>query len=104
MDVNTALDRLELYARPYDDPELNPAELQMLLDMHARCPDPDGVEPDETGWVPSYSVQGVYRAAAEAWKVKLGAVAGRFDFTTDGQTFRRSQQSDHCEAMIRKYL
>jgi hypothetical protein len=31
--------------------------------------------------------------------MKIGAAAGRFDFTTDGQSFRRSQIIDHLESI-----
>jgi hypothetical protein len=47
-------------------------------------------EPAEEGYTPTYSVLGCRVA-------KRGKIVGRFDFTTDGQTFRRSQVLDHVD-------
>jgi hypothetical protein len=98
-----ALNRLTVYARPDDDPTLAPGDVDLLLEANAQTADADGLLPGDEGWTPTYSVIGVYRAAAEAWTTKAGIAAGRFDFTTDGQTFRRSQIVDHCEGMAAHY-
>lgn len=104
MNQPTALARLSLYLAPDEDPVIEQSELELLLEANAQTTDADGNAPGDDGWTPTYSVQGVYRAAAEGWKVKSGRVANRFDFTTDGQTFRRSQMHDHCEAQAARFL
>jgi hypothetical protein len=51
-------------------------------------------------WVPTWDLD---LAAAHGWELKAGKVAGRFDFTTDGQTFRRGQLLDHARTMSKMY-
>jgi hypothetical protein len=70
--------------------------------MAAAC-DSDGREPDDDDWVPTYSTVGCYRAIAEGWTMKYGRAIGRFDFTTDGQMFRRAQTLDHIEHQRKLY-
>lgn len=41
----------------------------------------------------------VYAAAAEVWRMKAAAVAGRFDFTADGASFKASQLIDQYNQM-----
>ena len=48
----------------------------------------------------------VYAAAAEVWRMKAAAVAGRFDFTADGASFKASQliaqynkMSEQCSSL-----
>lgn len=47
-------------------------------------------------WAPTFNLDA---AAAAGWRRKAGKVAPRFDFTTDGQQFRRSQLFAHCMEM-----
>lgn len=103
MDYDAAYDRLELYALPEDDPTLSEADLASLIEEHARTVDEDDNEPSSDDWTPTYGVTGVYIAIAAAWDLKASKAAGRFDFTTDGQQFRRSQVVDHCQAMADRY-
>lgn len=103
MNYATAIDRLEMYAQPGDDPALSGDDLDALLAEHAITADADGVLPTEPGWTPTYSTVGVWIAVREAWLLKAGKVSGRFDFTTDGQQFRRSQVADHCLTMAARY-
>lgn len=42
-------------------------------------------------------------AAAEGWRIKAGKVAGRYNFTTDGQQFARAQMLAHCRQMEKMY-
>lgn len=42
-------------------------------------------------------------AAARAWRLKAGKVAGAHNFTTDGQAFSRGDVHKHCMAMAREY-
>lgn len=97
MDETDALAWLTLRTDATAEPVLDSGALQLLLEL-ATTVDADGYEPTDDEWTATYSVQGLYRAAAEAWTIKAGKCAGKFDFTTDGQTFRRSQMVDHCEA------
>lgn len=103
MNQTTASERLELYAQPTVDPELSDDELDMLLAEHAVTVDADGNLPNADGWTPTYSTVGVWIAVKEAWLLKAGKAAARFDFATDGQRFQRSQVLDHCRAMADRY-
>lgn len=44
-------------------------------------------------WLPTYDLA---RAAAEVWDEKAAALAAKFDFSEDGQSFRQSQQHAHA--------
>ncbi len=51
-------------------------------------------------WTPTYD----FRAAACAgWELKASKVTGRFDFLTDNQNFKRSQQFTQCMLMAEHY-
>lgn len=86
-------------------PDFGSHEVEQLLNETAITTDSEGVEPDETGWVTTYSVSGCYRVLAEAWGIKAGRAAHRFDFTapTSGGIFKVSQIQDHCEAQAAKF-
>lgn len=63
----------------------------------------DGVtyEGVSTGaWSPTYDL---YAAAAEGWRWKAGKIADAFDFSTDQQSFERSQKVAHCMKMAEYY-
>jgi hypothetical protein len=92
------VDRLQ----PDDDPALSADTVAGLL-AHAITTDADDHLPTDTAWTPTYSVTGCYRALAEGWAIKRGKVVGRFDFTTDGQQFARSQMVDHIENERRRW-
>lgn len=100
MDATAAADKLALILQPTVEPALTEEEVTALLAMAATV-DAAGREPSADGWTPTYSVQGIYRATAEGWQIKDGRVEELFDFTTDGQTFSRSQKSkmlhDKCQ-------
>lgn len=100
MDATTAESKLRLRLQPESEPVLSDEEVTDLLALAATV-DADGLDPSDDGWTPTYSVQGIYRAAAEGWQIKDGRVEELFDFTTDGQTFSRSQKSkmlhDKCQ-------
>lgn len=53
-----------------------------------------------TAWTGTYDLNA---AAAEAWRIKAAKAAGRFDFQTDGQTFRRGQIVANCHRMERMF-
>jgi hypothetical protein len=81
---------------PDNDPVLSPDEVVSLLDL-AKVADADGNTPDLAAWTPTYDRRGCARAIAEGWMRKRGKAVGRFEFTTDGQTFRRQQILDQIE-------
>lgn len=63
----------------------------------------DGVtyEGDDTDvWTPTYDL---YAAAAEGWRWKAGKIADAYDFSTDQQSFERSQKVEHCMKMAAFY-
>ncbi len=51
-------------------------------------------------WKPTYDLNA---AAADVWEEKAGAVATSFDFTTDGQSFSRSQSFEMAMKQARFY-
>ena len=53
-----------------------------------------------TTWTPTFDLNA---AAAAGWALKAGKAAGRFSFTTDGQTFQRGQVISACHKMERMY-
>lgn len=55
---------------------------------------------DEGVWTPAYDLNA---AAAEGWRWKAGKIADAFDFSTDQQSFDRSQKVKHCLDMAAKY-
>lgn len=103
MNLNEAADFVHARLAPDDDPCLSGDELDQCLSLAATADD-HGREPGDDGWTPTYSMSGCYRAIIEGWTIKHGKVVGRFDFTTDGQTFRRSQQLDHIEAQRQRWV
>ena len=63
----------------------------------------DGVTYEGTAdgaWTPTYDL---HAAAAEGWRWKAGKIADRFDFSTDQQSFDKSQQFKHCMEMAAFY-
>ena len=84
MDYLAAYDFVALRIVPELDPPITPDDIMSLLAMVS-----DGTQ--------EWSTVDCYRALAEGWAVRHGRAVSRFDFTTDGQTFRRSQMLDHIE-------
>ena len=95
MDLDAALHKFEAHCPPQADPVLTDAQVAAAI-AEAACVDADDLAPSDDGWTPTYSVIGVWRSIVRGWEMKLSNAAGRFDFTTDGQTFRRSQTVAHC--------
>jgi hypothetical protein len=62
----------------------------LLEDAIERYPVPDaaGLFPEHDDWTATYDL---HAAASEVWSEKAAALAGNFDFTADGATFRREQ-------------
>lgn len=84
-----------------DDPELSQTQQMRLVEL-AGVTDADGIAPSDETWTPTYDRRGVYLAARDGWVMKKARTVGRFDFSTDGQMFKRSQWADHCDEMIRR--
>ena len=101
MNEDLARDRLEDLCPIEEEPTLTEPQLDRCLALAATV-DEDGLTPGNEDWTPTYSERGLYYAAREAWTLKKARAASRFDFTTDGQSFRRSQLADHCDEMIRR--
>lgn len=102
MNAAEALAYITRRLHPDDDPALDAHEVADLLPLAATV-DTDDLTPDDANWTPTYSVTGCYRAITEGWLIKTGKAVGRFDFTTDGQMFRRSQIIDQLEHQRRFY-
>lgn len=51
-------------------------------------------------WTPTYDLAA---AAADVWGEKAAAVAGAFDFTADGATFRKSQVAEQYAQQARMW-
>lgn len=102
MNAAEALAYITTRLHPDADPTLSAYEVTSLLGL-AAVQDDDRLCPPHDDWTPTYSVVGCYRAIAEGWALKRGKAVGRFDFTTDGQMFRRSQVRDQIDAEERKW-
>lgn len=103
MDAPEALAYIAARVAPDDDPALSATEVAGLLEL-AAVRDSDRHAPSDDDWAPTYSPRGCYAAIAEGWAIKRGKTVGRFDFTTDGQMFRRSQVRDHIDHEHRRWL
>ena len=55
---------------------------------------------DDGVWTPAYDLNA---AAAEGWRWKAGKIADAFDFSTDQQSFEKSQRVKHCLDMAARY-
>ena len=84
MDFTAAFDFVAQRIAPDLEPCLSPEDITSLLSMVS----------DGSG---EWSTVDCYRALAEGWAIRHGRAVSRFDFTTAGQTFRRSQMLDHIE-------
>jgi len=82
--------------RPDVDPTLTTIEVADLV-ASARVEDVDGNAVGSEEWVPTYGIRNLHIALVDGWRMKAAEASMRFDFTTDGQQFRRSQVADACE-------
>jgi len=64
-------------------------------------PDSAGVSPGATGWVSTYDL---YLAAANIWNEKAAILAGRYDFTADGASFKMQGAYDNALKMVNHYV
>lgn len=91
--------RLERMTEATSEPVLTADDITDCLAM-SRLVDADGLPPTDPNWTPTFDLN---RGAAEGWRRKAGKLAMRFDFSTDGQDFKRSQAVAHCERMAQQY-
>lgn len=103
MDAPEALAYITTRLQPDLDPTLDAHEVAGLLPL-AAVRDIERRSPSDGDWTPTYDVRGCYAAIAEGWALKRGKAVGRFDFTTDGQMFRRSQVRDQIDHEHRRWL
>ena len=94
-----ALARLRRMTDADNEPVLSVDDLADCLAM-SRLVDANGLAPSDANWTPTWDLN---RGAAEGWRRKAAKLVMRFDFETDGQSFRRSQAVQHCERMAEQY-
>jgi hypothetical protein len=99
MDAAAAEALLRSMTAASDDPALSDAEVAALL-AASRIADATGLAPSDTAWTATYNLN---IGARDGWKLKMGKVAGRFDFGSDVNRFSRSQFFAHCEKMVKAY-
>jgi hypothetical protein len=81
------------------EPTLSDDEATTLLGMSALV-DRAGYAPPDAAWTPTYDLN---IGAAEGWRWKAAAVAGKVDFSADGGSYQRSQQHAMCLAQAQAY-
>jgi hypothetical protein len=99
MDESEAYEELASMVAFDAEPTLSESEVFALLDR-ARRADSTGLAFSDSGWTPTWDLNA---AAAEGWRRKAGKVAGSFSFSTDGQSFNRSDMVKACLDMARTY-
>jgi hypothetical protein len=99
MTADEALETLGRLTASESYPTLDDDDLAQAL-LAGTLADPDGLVPSDADWTPTYDLN---RAAAAGWRLKAGKVAGDFDVTDVGGTYRRSQIMELCERMATGY-
>lgn len=85
------------------DPALSSAEVDRLL-ARARVTDINGVEPDGTGYVATWTISSIDGQIARGWKMKTGKAAGAgFDVKAGDVEAKRSQRVAALAAQARRY-
>lgn len=85
--------RLERHAQASQAPALSADEVTDLLAM-ARTVDANGVAPDGTGYVPTWTDAGLERAASVGWLWKAGKA--KYDVKAGSTEAKRSQMEAIC--------
>lgn len=80
-------------------PALTADEVEELL-VIARRPDEDGLLPSDDEWTGTWDLR---YGAAEGWRWKAAKTAGAYAFSSDGQSFSRSEMNAMCLEMARQY-
>lgn len=95
----TAIETLGRMVAASAVPRLTPADLQALLDLFPK-EDPDGYEPTDPLWTPTYNLRA---AAREGWKWKMAMASELQSTDLDGDRMSANQIFEHCERMVRQY-
>lgn len=91
--------RILLFTEAGSEPVLDSAAVDVLLSM-AKKVDGFGLEPQDTGWTPSWNVN---YAISQGWLIKAGRLSDRYLFMSGGKMFARQQFYDHCMKMAYRY-
>ncbi len=89
MDLETALAQLKRRCAASTAPTLCDQTLLGIL-RECRTVDEAGLLVDDPEWAGAWDMN---LAEALAWETKEAAVAGEFDFSADGGSYKRSQQA-----------
>lgn len=92
--------RLTTFGALSDEPALDSADVDVVLDMSKRI-DRYGVRPIDTGWEPTYDHN---YAVAQCWLVKATRLANRYLFMSGGKMFSRNQFYEHCMQLHYKFM
>lgn len=95
-EAQAKLQRMTDYATA---PALTADDIADCLAMSAIV-DSSGLVPTDASWTPTYDLN---RGAAEGWRRKASRAAVLFNFSTDGQSFERSQIATACERIAKEY-
>ena len=103
MDAITARRELESKSATALAPVLTAQEVTDILTL-AEVTDINLVAPVATGYVPTYTIASVNRAAAEAWRRKAGKAANQFTLSGgSGKALNRSDIIAHCLTMADRF-
>jgi hypothetical protein len=98
MDASTALVRIQRTCDIATAPVVTDAEAEAIL-LECRLQDSSGNPPDSADWVGTYDMK---LAEAKVWELKAARVAGSFDFSADGGSFKRSQMTEAFQELAAK--
>lgn len=95
----TTEERVKMFTAWTAEPQLVESEIAEILAMH-EVTDSAGVNPGETGYVPTYNLRAAIR---EGWILKQAKAAELQSTDLDGDRMSANQIFDHCERMVRRY-
>lgn len=94
-----AIARLTRMAAADVEPQLDALDLEYLLAM-SRLVDEFGRSAEDPDWIGTWNLN---RAAAKAWEMKAGKCSDKFNFSSDVNSFQRTQVFDHCIKMADRF-
>ena len=99
MDKTATVAYVKTLAATDKRPTLTETEVQAIV---GRYPirDSNGVPANADGWDETFDAMA---AAAEAWRIKAGRVAGDFNFAADGTSMSKADVMAHCLEMEARY-
>lgn len=102
-DAPLARRELESKASTSVDPVLSAQEVTDIL-ATALVTDANAVEPNGTGYIPTYTTRSINAAASEAWRRKAGKAANQYTLSGgNGKKLERSDIHKHCLQMAAYY-